>query len=213
MTNKSNALPSQAIDFPMENRVHIAGVTGSSPVSPTNNPPQNQYVRPREIQCSTAQTYHIKRLRELFAYEPTEGVLSFKRTNKPAGFNNGRGYTLVTVDRVTWPAHRIIWEWCHGVCLTSDDEIDHIDGDRGNNRIENLRKATRAQNQWNAKVRKDNTSGFKGVSWHKKQQAWTANISINGKVKFLGTFRTPEEAHDAYAAKAKELRGEFARLK
>jgi len=213
MQNKKNDLTVEGIEFPRGNGVHIAGVTGSSPVSPTKNTKINQYVRPRALQCAKAQLYHIKRMREVFSYSPDEGVLYVKRTGKLAGFKNDGGYWRVRLNGADWPAHRIIWEWCHGVCLTADDEIDHIDGDRMNNRIENLRKATRAQNQWNAKVRKDNTSGFKGVSWHKRQKAWAANISINGKVKFLGAFNTPEEAHAVYTARAKELRGEFARVK
>jgi hypothetical protein len=213
MTNKSNALATEAIDFTMESRVHIAGVSGSSPLSPTTFPKENQYVRPRAIQCAKEQAYHIKRIRELFAYEPEEGVLYRIKASKRAGRKTPAGYYIVSIDGVTWREHRIIWEWVHGQALAEDYEIDHIDGDRGNNRIENLRKVSRRENQWNAQTRKDNTSGYKGVSWHKKSQRWAANISIDGKVKCLGMYDTPEEAHAAYCQRASEIRGEFARFR
>lgn len=211
--NADAGVSAEMAQLPTANSVHIAGVGGSSPSSPTTSAKSNQYVRPRAIQCAVEQTYHIKRIRELFAYDPEDGVLYRRRTWKRAGRKMPSGYYCLQVDGVEWREHRIVWEWVNGVTLTENDEIDHIDGDRGNNRIENLRKATRAENQWNAKVRKDNTSGFKGVSWNKKSQRWTANISINGKVTYLGAFPTAEEAHEAYTARARELRGSFARVK
>ncbi len=192
-----------------ETGVHIAGVTGSSPVSPTTTHKKNQWVKPRAIQGPEAQAYHIARARAVFAYEPSEGRLYRRSTGKPAGRISDSGYRVVCMDGIEWRAHRIIWAWAYGEVPTEDEEIDHINGDRADNRLENLRKASRLQNQWNAKIRKDNTSGFKGVSWNKKSRRWTANISISGKVVYLGTFDTPEAARDTYEAKAKELRGVF----
>ncbi|MCI0598731.1 MAG: HNH endonuclease [Beijerinckiaceae bacterium] len=88
-------------------------------------------------------------------------------------------------------------------------QIDHINGDRADNRFLNLREATRTENAWNAKLRSDSHSGFKGVRRHKRR--WCAYIKVSGKQKHLGSFATPEEAHDAYCRAAREHHGQFAR--
>lgn len=88
---------------------------------------------------------------------------------------------------------------------------DHADGDGLNNKKSNLRPATCSQNQANARKRKDNTSGFKGVSWHRRHKKWYACLSHQGKIRFLGLFEDAERAAQAYDSAAIELRGEFAR--
>jgi hypothetical protein len=88
--------------------------------------------------------------------------------------------------------------------------IDHIDGDRANNRIENLRLVSLAQNQWNAKTPVTNKSGIKGVSFHSTLKKWQANIRANGKIMYLGLFNTKEEAAEVVRKKRIELHGEFA---
>lgn len=90
-------------------------------------------------------------------------------------------------------------------------ETDHIDGNKLNNQRSNLRMATPSQNQWNTNKRINNTSGFKGVSWHKGTKKWQAKINFKGKRKYLGLFDTPEAASQAYESKAKELFAEFYR--
>lgn len=87
--------------------------------------------------------------------------------------------------------------------------IDHINGDRADNRKCNLRFASLAQNQFNRKLGKDNTSGFKGVSMRGPNR-WEAGIKKNRKTTYLGIFKTPEEAHLAYVKAAHEMFGEFA---
>lgn len=90
---------------------------------------------------------------------------------------------------------------------------DHIYPGNGlDNRKANLRPATASQQVHNRGGRRHSKSGLKGASWHKQNQYWTASIHINGRLKHIGCFATPEEAHAAYCAKAKELHGEFARL-
>lgn len=91
--------------------------------------------------------------------------------------------------------------------------IDHIDGNTLNNKKENLRLVDNAKNHMNQRIRKDNQSGYKGVSKtkSKKNPRWVARIGRNGKFN-LGTFDTPEDAAKAYDKKAKELFGEFAKL-
>ena len=91
-------------------------------------------------------------------------------------------------------------------------QVDHKDLDSLNNQRDNLRPATRTANQGNTKKRKDNGSGFKGVSWHKRVGAWQAQIGIRGCRTSLGYFQNPQEAALAYDAAAKEIFGEFARL-
>jgi hypothetical protein len=90
--------------------------------------------------------------------------------------------------------------------------IDHKDTNTLNNQKENLRICTYSQNQRNSKLRKDNTSGYKGVSWKKKRNKWVAKISINSKQKHLGYFNDPKLAHDAYCKAAIEYFGDFANL-
>jgi hypothetical protein len=89
--------------------------------------------------------------------------------------------------------------------------VDHVDCDGLNNTRENLRQATYRENSRNVALTSRNTSGFKGVSWHKGKQTWTAQIRDNGVLHALGSFPTPELAHAAYCAAAPRVHGEFAR--
>jgi hypothetical protein len=89
-------------------------------------------------------------------------------------------------------------------------DVDHINGDALDNRRCNLRVATRSQNLQNRPKQKNNSSGYKGVSKYRTGR-WMASIRVNGTCKYLGYHSTPEAAHAAYCAAAKELHGEFAR--
>lgn len=91
-------------------------------------------------------------------------------------------------------------------------DTDHRDGDGLNNRRANLRNATKSQNMHNARLRADNTSGFKGVCWNKRSGKWEARIRLHGKQNHLGMHATPEAAYEAYCQAANRLHGEFARL-
>src|ERR1051326_8239763 len=90
--------------------------------------------------------------------------------------------------------------------------IDHRDGDRTNNRWDNLRRATSSQNNANRCRPRNNTSGYKGVFFCRKSRKWRACVCKNGKTKHLGGFLTPQEAHNAYVVAARKLHGEFARV-
>jgi hypothetical protein len=91
-----------------------------------------------------------------------------------------------------------------------NEEVDHIDGNRMNNQRSNLRIATSSQNKMNRGPRKDNTSGYKGVSWHSQNNKWTARIKAGDKYLHLGLFDNIEDAKNAYNKSAIELHKEFA---
>ena len=104
--------------------------------------------------------------------------------------------------------------WMHRIIANTPDGMftDHIDGDKLNNQRGNLRVATKAQNGWNSVKPKNNTSGYKGVSWNCVQRKWVARICINGKILSLGYFSLAIEADRAYNEAVKQYHGEFARL-
>lgn len=116
-------------------------------------------------------------------------------------------YIRVCYDHKSYMAHRIIFLMHHGYL---PEQIDHIDGNGLNNDIENLRAATGSENQANKGKPSNNTSGFKGVSWNKKNQTWEASIVANNKKRFLGYFDSPEDAHYAYCTEASNTFGVFA---
>lgn len=94
--------------------------------------------------------------------------------------------------------------------LLPNEQVDHIDGNGLNNIRDNLRLATHAENKQNQGKNRTNTSGYKGVSWHKAGNKWRATIGFMGKQIHIGSFDTKEQAYEAYCQKAKELHGEYA---
>jgi HNH endonuclease len=126
--------------------------------------------------------------------------------NKPAGNFNGMGYWIVSLDGKRFLAHRLIWKMHHDA---EPVEIDHIDGNPRNNRIENLRAADRRGNTQNIATRRGTKSGLRGV--HPSGNRFFARIVANGVMHHLGSYATKEEAHAAWVAAARLLYGEFAR--
>jgi len=110
------------------------------------------------------------------------------------------GYVVVWDGEKLVPAHRLIWQNSHGLAPEHLD-IDHINGCKSDNRIENLRLVTRSQNNQNVRLaRVDNqTSGVKGVSLHKQSGKWRARIKVNRRHIHIGNFDTIEQAADAYS--------------
>jgi hypothetical protein len=106
--------------------------------------------------------------------------------------------------------HRVVMERVLGRPLINEEVVDHIDNDSLNNTRENLRVATFSQNLANSSKSSKNTSGWKGVCFHKGRKRWQATIGVEGRSVYLGIFDTPEEAHAAYCQAAKEHYGEFA---
>jgi len=92
-------------------------------------------------------------------------------------------------------------------------EIDHIDGDRTNNAWANLREVTRSQNSMNARLRNTNTSGVKGVYWHKGANKWMATIKVNEESHYLGLFASLDKANAIRQKAARKFHGKFARYR
>lgn len=132
-----------------------------------------------------------------------------KRVGKPSGGPNAEGYIKVAIDGDYYSAHRIAWLISYGEWIEYPAfEIDHINGDRSDNRLANLRKVTKGQNQRNAGGRVNNTSGVHGVNWKPRYNSqpgdgrWQARIWNGPRHVYLGEFRTLHEA--AIARKAAE---------
>jgi hypothetical protein len=143
------------------------------------------------------------------SYNPKTGVFTWLkkvgRGNKGniAGHINKHGYLQIQCDRKKYQAHRIAWFMTYG--KWPDGDIDHINGVRTDNRIENLRDVSRSNNLKNQrKPKANNKSGFLGVYWHKGDSKWIAKIKINGKNKHLGSFENPAIAHTAYLTAKRE---------
>jgi hypothetical protein len=154
-------------------------------------------------------------LLRLFSYDLATGDLRWRVRSGPraegqrAGTVNWRGYLVVGIDHIYYYTGRIIWKIMTG----NDPEvwIDHIDGDRTNNKWVNLRLATNGQNLHNSKLRSDNKSGVKGVHWDVRHKKWRAIISVNKQHIRLGRFNTINEAEMAILSERAKLHGEFAR--
>lgn len=152
----------------------------------------------------------VESIRGRLRYDPETGEI-FRRMRgggeKRIGGLRPTGYRALQIDGVMVYEHRLAWALSYGEWPS--DDIDHINGDRSDNRLSNLRLATRSQNNINAGPPKDNTSGFRGVSANRGR--WGAYINVDGKRHWLGTFDTQEEAAAAYAEAALKHFGEFAR--
>ena len=148
-------------------------------------------------------------------FEYRNGELFWKKTNSPrakigsqAGYLR-KGYKNIGFNLKEYPTHHIVFFMFKGYLPKM---IDHIDGNRLNNKIENLREANFNENARNSKKPSNNTSGYKGVCWNKTKKKWQANITINNKLFFLGRFDNKELAYKAYCNAATKHFGEFARL-
>ena len=118
-----------------------------------------------------------------------------------------RYYWQVCIDYVLYRNHRLIWTYHKG---TTPQQIDHINGNTFDNRIENLRECTTFENQQNRKQNKLNTSGIKGVSWCKQKEKWRARIIADGREFHIGFFESKEKAKEHIEKARKTLHGVFA---
>lgn len=146
---------------------------------------------------------------EMLNYDKDTGIFTWRvyrrgvQRGKPVGSYTTKGYILITIDGCTYRAHRIAWLIVNG--SWPQDQIDHINGIRDDNRISNLREAKNPCNQENQrKARSDNKIGLLGVIWNKQCNKFQAHIVVKGKQRHLGYFLDANDAHSAYVS-AKRL--------
>ena len=155
----------------------------------------------------------LPRVKELLDYNPDTGLFTWAvrrpgcRFGGVAGTATDSGHIQIRLDGVKYYAHRLAWLVTYGEWPT--DQIDHVNNNSGDNRISNLRNSTSVENRQNAGMNCNNTSGYKGVSWHKRNGKWESTAKINGKTHYLGGYDTAEEAYAAYAAFVTQHHGEF----
>lgn len=151
---------------------------------------------------------------DVFDYDRETGVITWKHYAKNRNLVgrvagcvcSSTGYIKIRYAGKLYYAHRLAWMMVYGEFPA--DVIDHIDGNRTNNALCNLRACKRQQNSWNGFKRRG-TSGFKGVTRYKNK--WTARLTVSGKNLYLGIFDSPEYAAQAYNTAAVEHFGEYAR--
>ena len=170
----------------------------------------------------------ISELRQLLSYDSKTGVITWKCRSAdmfddprqanawngrfagtPAGKRHPKGYISICVMRDSYRAHHLAWALYYGEAVPIDLELDHINHDPSDNRIENLRVSTSSQNKINRRCFKNKTSKYKGVSRIRSSNKWAAYIKIDGISKNLGSFETEELAYEAYCAVATQIHGEF----
>lgn len=151
------------------------------------------------------------RVRELLDYDPLTGVFVWKvhkgggapSNGDPAGSRMSSGQINLGIDGTRYLAHRIAWLHYYGVWPTKI--IDHINGDNSDNRIANLREASHVVNGLNAKRKKNATTKYCGVDFHKRRQQWRSRLSGN----HLGWFPNEEQAYAAYLAQLRKISSRY----
>lgn len=142
---------------------------------------------------------------ELFVYDNLTGYLHWKirpnnrvKVGDVAGCLHHTGYVIVRACRQNFLAHRIVWDLNNPTDkLLRDEQIDHIDQDKTNNRLHNLRKVSSVENGRNRPKNINNTSGVVGVYWYSQYAKWRAQIVVAGKLVFLGYFDEKAQADSA----------------
>ena len=150
---------------------------------------------------------------QFIEYHPESGMFRRKKFAQRGktdfrGRVDHKGYLRTQVAGKPVLCHRLAWLMHYG--SWPQGEIDHINGDRQDNRISNLRVCTHQQNNHNQPLRKTNTSGVKGVHFNRKANKWHAQICLNYKIHHVGLFKDLSEAESAIKQRREELHGEFA---
>lgn len=155
-------------------------------------------------------------LKDILSYDPETGVFTWIvsptnsiQVNSQAGTLHDSGYIKISIGNKCYRAHRLAWLYVHGEWPAKF--IDHINGNRSDNRLCNLRQATPGENKHNQTAPINNTSGFKGVTWHKQQKKWNVKMKINKKRINIGSFDDLEFAGLVASEARSKLHGEFAR--
>lgn len=157
----------------------------------------------------------LAQINAVISYDPVTGDLRWKISPRysvlagdVAGSFDVYGYRQIGVAGKVYKAHRVAWFLHYGSWPSGG--VDHINEIKDDNRIVNLRLATKQQNSYNRGKPKNNSSGFKNVSYCKRDKRWRSYITCAGKTMSLGYYRTPEAAYAAYCFAAPRHHGEFA---
>lgn len=158
-----------------------------------------------------------KFIKDIFDYSPETGELRWKfrlskrvQLHAVAGSFDDQGRIKIGIRGRDYFAHRIIWVWMTGKWPTK--EVDHINENKADNRWTNLRQATPSQNHRNRGMQRNNTTGYKGVTFVKSRNCYIGGVKLNGKRYNCGpTFKTAKEAYEAVCALAKKLHGEWSK--
>ncbi len=164
-------------------------------------------------------TLTVEKAKSLFRYDESTGLLSWRYRkgkkvprNLAAGYIDSEGYRVVRADGVNYRAHRIVWLMSFGRWPTH--MLDHVNGDRADNRLSNLREATNSQNQMNKKRQARGASGYKGVAIIRRRGRiqYRPGVTLNGKHRVFGYYDDPREAYEVYCREAVRAFGPFAKL-
>lgn len=153
-------------------------------------------------------------LKECLGYDQHTGVLVWKKrpskhfkwerhhtgwnkkfSGKAAGSVNRIGYRIISIDNKGYRAHRLVWLWVTGEF--PEEEMDHINHRKDDNRLHNLRSATNRENSRNRTLQLNNSSGVTGVWWDESRSNWRASISVEGRQKMIGRYTSLAEAISA----------------
>lgn len=147
-------------------------------------------------------------LKSVLHYNEITGVFTWKVSNSKklkvgsiAGWYNTRGYVQITIKNKKYTAHRLAWLYMYGTDPKA--QIDHVNGNKEDNRIDNLREVNNRENNQNKTVHRNGR--LVGYSLHKNTKKYQARVNVNKKVIHIGLYNTPQEAHEAYVKKLKEL--------
>ena len=158
----------------------------------------------------TGEFRHKKRAIEYFSTDHHMRTWNTRFAGKVTGTISAHGYVFLSIKNKLYTGHRIAFLIMNGYL---PEQVDHINGDRSDNRILNLRPANNNKNQWNTKAKKGTKIGIKGVSEarSRKLEGYRSRLTHNGKTYYLGVYTTPEEAGSAFNKKAEQLRSEWIR--
>lgn len=149
------------------------------------------------------------RLKEVVEYDPDTGIFVRKEHTRrvvagsTVGTKRSNGYLAMRIDNELYYLHRLVFLYMLGALPT--DNVDHVNGNKTDNRFTNLREATVSQNAMNRSKQSNNTSGYKGVTWDRAKNKWKAQI----KSRFIGYYNTAEEASRSYTIEAMRVFGEY----